>query len=313
MRVPARRPRHVHVPRDEHAPPGRAPRHRARHRPRPRRGPAPDRRRRAAGVHPGRRPHRRPRDRGPPLRRGRRERLPARDRAHRAPSMAGRRRHPGRCRRRRGRRGRWAVRSDARQDRGPRRRPGGGAGPADAGARCHRRAGSDHEPAVPALARARAGGPRRRGPDEHAGPHLATGRLDAAGADPGRGLVGGGARAARGRRPAARRADGSDGFRLNAAPTIRLVSDDETHSVQLSPGSARTRAEIVRAGDTVHLDFAGRSTPFRVAPPPDVDRAASAAASPRRRTHGARRPDAGPGPQDPRRRSVRRSRRATRS
>ncbi len=70
-----------------------------------------------------------------------------------------------------------------------------------------------------------------------------------------------------------------DGFRLNAAPAIRLVSDDETKTVRLSPGSARTRAEIVRAGDTVHLDFAGRSTPFRVAPPPDVDRAASAAAA----------------------------------
>jgi acetyl-CoA/propionyl-CoA carboxylase biotin carboxyl carrier protein len=72
---------------------------------------------------------------------------------------------------------------------------------------------------------------------------------------------------------------GRDGFRLNAAPSIRLASDDETRFVRLSPGSARTRAEIVRAGDTVHLDFAGRSTPFRVAPPPDVDRAASAAAA----------------------------------
>ncbi len=70
-----------------------------------------------------------------------------------------------------------------------------------------------------------------------------------------------------------------DGFRLNAAPTVRLVSDDETRTVRLSPGSARTRAETVRAGDTVHLDFAGRSTPFRIAPPPDVDRAASAAAA----------------------------------
>jgi biotin carboxyl carrier protein len=35
----------------------------------------------------------------------------------------------------------------------------------------------------------------------------------------------------------------------------------------------------VRAGETVHLDFAGRSTPFRIAPPPDVDRAARAAAT----------------------------------
>jgi acetyl-CoA/propionyl-CoA carboxylase biotin carboxyl carrier protein len=71
----------------------------------------------------------------------------------------------------------------------------------------------------------------------------------------------------------------ADGFRLNAAPTIRLVSDDQTRAVKVSPGSARTRADLVRAGDTVHLDLAGRSIPFRLAPPPDVDRAASAAAS----------------------------------
>jgi propionyl-CoA carboxylase alpha chain len=70
-----------------------------------------------------------------------------------------------------------------------------------------------------------------------------------------------------------------DGFRLNAAPTIRLASDEETRTVQLSPGSVRTRAALVRAGDTVHLDLAGRSIPFRLAPPPDVDRAASAAAA----------------------------------
>ena len=81
------------------------------------------------------------------------------------------------------------------------------------------------------------------------------------------------------RRAATAAAPPQDGFRLNAAPAIRLVSDDETRTVRLSPGSARTRAELVRAGDTVHLDFAGRSTPFRVAPPPDVDRAASAAAA----------------------------------
>jgi acetyl-CoA/propionyl-CoA carboxylase biotin carboxyl carrier protein len=34
----------------------------------------------------------------------------------------------------------------------------------------------------------------------------------------------------------------------------------------------------VRAGDLVHVDVAGRSVPFRLAPPPDVDRAARAAA-----------------------------------
>jgi biotin carboxyl carrier protein len=35
----------------------------------------------------------------------------------------------------------------------------------------------------------------------------------------------------------------------------------------------------VTVGDTVHVDIAGRSTAFRIAPPPDVDRAASAAAA----------------------------------
>ena len=68
-------------------------------------------------------------------------------------------------------------------------------------------------------------------------------------------------------------------FRLNASPSIRLVADDASRTVRLSPGSATTRAEFVRVGDTVHLDLAGRSIPFRVAPPPDVDRAASAAAA----------------------------------
>jgi acetyl-CoA/propionyl-CoA carboxylase biotin carboxyl carrier protein len=69
------------------------------------------------------------------------------------------------------------------------------------------------------------------------------------------------------------------GFRLNAAPTLRLTADDEVRTIRVSPGSATTRAALVRAGDTVHLDLAGRSIPFRMAPPPDVDRAASAAAA----------------------------------
>jgi biotin carboxyl carrier protein len=38
----------------------------------------------------------------------------------------------------------------------------------------------------------------------------------------------------------------------------------------------------VRSGDTVHLDLAGRSVPFRLAPAPDVDAAVRAAI-----THGA--------------------------
>ncbi len=70
-----------------------------------------------------------------------------------------------------------------------------------------------------------------------------------------------------------------DGFRLNAAPAIRVIADDETRTVHLMPGGARTRADHVRVGGTVHLDLAGRSIPFRIAPPPDVDRAASAASA----------------------------------
>jgi acetyl-CoA/propionyl-CoA carboxylase, biotin carboxylase, biotin carboxyl carrier protein len=69
------------------------------------------------------------------------------------------------------------------------------------------------------------------------------------------------------------------GFRLNAAPSLRLATDDEIRTVRVGPASAATRAANVRAGDTVHLDLAGRSIPFRIAPPPDVDRAASAAAA----------------------------------
>jgi acetyl-CoA/propionyl-CoA carboxylase biotin carboxyl carrier protein len=73
-----------------------------------------------------------------------------------------------------------------------------------------------------------------------------------------------------------------DGFRLNAAPSLRLTADEETRTVRLTPGRATMRAETVLTGDTVHLDVAGRSIAFRLAPPPDVDRAAQAAAA----THG---------------------------
>jgi 3-methylcrotonyl-CoA carboxylase alpha subunit len=69
------------------------------------------------------------------------------------------------------------------------------------------------------------------------------------------------------------------GFRLNAAPTVRLSAEDDIRTIRVGPASAATRAAHVRAGETVHLDLAGRSIPFRVAPPPDVDRAASAAAA----------------------------------
>jgi acetyl-CoA/propionyl-CoA carboxylase biotin carboxyl carrier protein len=73
------------------------------------------------------------------------------------------------------------------------------------------------------------------------------------------------------------------GWRLNAARAVRLEADGQTRLVDTvrapaTPGASATPAlELVRVGDTVHLDLAGRSVAFRLAPPPDVDAAARAA------------------------------------
>jgi acetyl-CoA/propionyl-CoA carboxylase, biotin carboxylase, biotin carboxyl carrier protein len=72
---------------------------------------------------------------------------------------------------------------------------------------------------------------------------------------------------------------GNDGFRINAAPSLRLVAEDEVRTIQLTAGRPTTRAAAVREDDAAHLDLAGRSVAFRIAPPPDVDRAARAAAA----------------------------------
>ena len=70
-----------------------------------------------------------------------------------------------------------------------------------------------------------------------------------------------------------------DGFRLNAAPSARVAAEGETRTVRLTPGGPSLRAASVVIGDAAHLDIAGRSVAFRIAQPPDVDRAASAAAA----------------------------------
>jgi acetyl/propionyl-CoA carboxylase alpha subunit len=68
------------------------------------------------------------------------------------------------------------------------------------------------------------------------------------------------------------------GWRLNAAPRIRLAADDGTErSIELDASTA-AGAIVVRDG-VAHVDVDGRSVAFRVAPPPDVDRAAQAAVS----------------------------------
>ncbi|HET7169448.1 MAG TPA: biotin carboxylase N-terminal domain-containing protein, partial [Candidatus Limnocylindrales bacterium] len=75
----------------------------------------------------------------------------------------------------------------------------------------------------------------------------------------------------------------SRGFRLNAPPIALLTADDETRSVRVDATTSLPPHDLVRTADAVHVDIAGRSTAFRLAAPPDVDRAASRAAA----SHGA--------------------------
>ncbi len=72
------------------------------------------------------------------------------------------------------------------------------------------------------------------------------------------------------------------GWRLNAARSLRIASDHVTRTVDIASAASDPGFASVRAGDTVHLDLAGRSVPFRLAAAPDVDAAARAAI-----THGA--------------------------
>jgi acetyl-CoA/propionyl-CoA carboxylase, biotin carboxylase, biotin carboxyl carrier protein len=83
----------------------------------------------------------------------------------------------------------------------------------------------------------------------------------------------------------------SGGWRLNAPAHVRVESGGAARSVAMGEagteagpdaGSDAAAPEAVRVGDTVHLDLAGRSVAFRLAVPPDVDRAARSAA----RSHG---------------------------
>jgi excisionase family DNA binding protein len=72
---------------------------------------------------------------------------------------------------------------------------------------------------------------------------------------------------------------GPGGWRLNAPSTVRLAADDEERTVATGAAAPAGSTEGVRAGDIAHVDVAGRSVAFRLAPPPDVDRAARAAAA----------------------------------
>ncbi len=95
------------------------------------------------------------------------------------------------------------------------------------------------------------------------------------------------------------------GWRLNSDPVVRLVAEGQERRVAVgrdahdatratgsvgrgAPGAAGAAGPgdgaltAVRVGDTVHVDVDGRSVAFRLAPPPDVERAVRSAA----RQHG---------------------------
>ncbi|HET7182000.1 MAG TPA: biotin carboxylase N-terminal domain-containing protein [Candidatus Limnocylindrales bacterium] len=71
------------------------------------------------------------------------------------------------------------------------------------------------------------------------------------------------------------------GWRLNGPPRIRLVAESGVEeSVAIEAGAPAVSAgKVARAGSVVFVDVAGRSLAFRLAPAPDVDRAARHAAS----------------------------------
>jgi acetyl-CoA/propionyl-CoA carboxylase biotin carboxyl carrier protein len=72
------------------------------------------------------------------------------------------------------------------------------------------------------------------------------------------------------------------GWRLNAGATIRLETDGVAGSVAVTVVVAEPASpfeSIVVVDEIAHVDVGGRSVTFRLASPPDVDRAARAAAS----------------------------------
>ena len=78
------------------------------------------------------------------------------------------------------------------------------------------------------------------------------------------------------------------GWRLNGPARVRLTADDEGRTVDVDGRPAEGAAPDVvvvphAEGAIAHVDVAGRSVPIRLAPAPDVDRAARAATA----HHGA--------------------------
>ena len=67
----------------------------------------------------------------------------------------------------------------------------------------------------------------------------------------------------------------ADGWRLNAGSVVRLETGDATQSVTIAPPDDPLGSVVV--SEIAHIDIGGRSVAFRLAAPPDVDRAARAA------------------------------------
>ena len=79
---------------------------------------------------------------------------------------------------------------------------------------------------------------------------------------------------------AAARTLGAGSWRLNGPSRVRIATDDgEERTVEVGgpAGQAPDDPTVVVVGGAAFVDLDGRSTTFRVAPPPDVDRAARAA------------------------------------
>jgi acetyl-CoA/propionyl-CoA carboxylase biotin carboxyl carrier protein len=70
-----------------------------------------------------------------------------------------------------------------------------------------------------------------------------------------------------------------DGWRLNGAPRVRLSAEGIERSVTIPGGPSPDEPITALAGGTVFVDVAGRSVEVRIAPAPDVDRAARVAAA----------------------------------
>ncbi len=68
------------------------------------------------------------------------------------------------------------------------------------------------------------------------------------------------------------------GWRLIGPRSLRLAAEGDEQTVSPAEGTEANLASVV-SGDVAHLDLGGRSVAFRVAPAPDVDRAARTAAA----------------------------------